>query len=90
MRWLNFVGLVLGIIVVVIIFVWGPPQPSFQEYTPISVEESTPLSSGKTAGEEAKDAARQKKLYDRMSKAGLGFILAGFVLQAIASFPRGT
>jgi len=32
-RWLNVIGLIFGMIGVVIIFVWGPPQPSFQKVT---------------------------------------------------------
>jgi hypothetical protein len=30
-QWLNRLGLVLGIAGVVILFIWGPPQPNFEE-----------------------------------------------------------
>ena len=30
-RWLNTVGLLLGMAGVVILFIWGPPQPNFIE-----------------------------------------------------------
>jgi hypothetical protein len=44
MRWLNFLGLVLGMIGVIFIFVWGPPQPSFQDYVALAVDPSAAIS----------------------------------------------
>ena len=29
-KWLSTIGLILGIVGVVLIFIWGPPQPSFE------------------------------------------------------------
>jgi hypothetical protein len=88
MRYLNFIGLLLGLIGVLFIFVWGPPQPSFQDYVPIAVEPATPLPSGKTAADIAAKARADRRLYTAMSRIGLGFIMAGFVLQAVANWPR--
>ena len=81
-RALNTVGLLLGIIGVLIIFVWGPPQPSFQTGVSIVVEDSTPIDrTGKTAGEHAGEVLQNEKHYGFMSKLGLGLIMVGFGLQ---------
>jgi hypothetical protein len=85
MRQLNFIGLLLGMIGVVCIFVWGPPQPSFQEYVAVAVDQSAAISR-----ENAARVASEKDLYSVMSRIGLGFIFAGFALQAVAAWPRRT
>ena len=37
-RLLNTVGLVLGMLGVLIIFIWGPPQPDFEEHVGLASE----------------------------------------------------
>jgi len=76
-------GLILGIIGVLMIFKWGPPQPSFQEYVGWRVEDGTRMPDGRTAKEYGDDARRQRSFYNRMSKIGLGLILIGFIFQLI-------
>jgi hypothetical protein len=76
-------GLILGIIGVLMIFKWGPPQPTFQENVPLAEELGTPQSDGRTAGEHGDDARRQRSKYNRMSKIGLGLILIGFIFQLL-------
>jgi hypothetical protein len=77
----NLLGLSLGMIGVLLIFIWGPPQPSFQQGTCISVEDGTPLPGGKTAAEVDIDTAKTEKHYRHMSDIGLVFIFFGFVCQ---------
>jgi hypothetical protein len=78
-RWLNAIGLSLGIVGVVFIFVWGPPQPSFERHEPVY--------SSSRAHEAPAEAEEQR--YKCMSRFGLGLILAGFVLQFANEFlPR--
>jgi hypothetical protein len=42
----NSCGLILGMAGVILIFVWGPPQPNFDESVLIAVEEATVLEDG--------------------------------------------
>jgi hypothetical protein len=42
----NSCGLILGMAGVILIFVWGPPQPNFDESVRIAVEEATVLEDG--------------------------------------------
>ncbi len=68
-KWLNAIGLILGIIGVVFIFIWGPPQPSFEG-------DALLLESTNEAA-----LAAKKVLYKRMSRIGLGLIGLGFAFQ---------
>jgi hypothetical protein len=71
---LNAIGLLLGMIGIVIIFVWGPPQPDFQDYIGLSV--------GGPDEEKLKAEVRQKKKrHWMMSSIGLTFIFVGFFFQ---------
>jgi hypothetical protein len=76
-------GLILGIIGVLMIFKWGPPQPSFQEGVHLSIAPRTPMPDGRTAEEHVDDARRQRSKCNRMSKTGLGLILIGFIFQLV-------
>lgn len=81
----NSVGLSLGIIGVLIIFKYGPPQPSFQGEVYSAEEDNTPIdSSGKTVAQYREEVKFQKELYDRNSKTGLALIMLGFTLQLVA------
>jgi hypothetical protein len=64
-KWLNAAGLVLNMIGVVIIFIWGPPQPSFEgeAYGPAESKET----------EVRREA--QRKRYRCMSKKRVGTYL---------------
>ena len=76
-RWLNPVGLLLGMAGVVILFIWGPPQPSFEEAVPLALE-------GPQFMRMAQDARRLKRQYEIMSRVGLGLIGLGFAAQLAA------
>jgi len=74
MKYLSTLGLCLGIIGVVIIFFFGPPQPHFKSYIMLEYQG--------TALEDLRET------YDFWSKIGLGFICAGFITQIIAIWIR--
>jgi len=81
---LNTVGLGLGAIGVVLIFVWGPPQPDFQDYVGLSVGENTVLTDGRRVGDMLSETERMKQQYRLMSRIGLGLIFIGFAVQLVA------
>jgi hypothetical protein len=90
-RWLNPLGLILGMIGVVLIFFWGPPQPSFEgaslSYS-LNPDYPMPDKGGKTVAEFNAEQAATKELYQHISQLGLGFVFVGFGCQLIAVWPR--
>ena len=75
-RWLNTIGLGFGIAGVVILFIWGPPQPSFDEGSYL-------LLMGQDA-QHVEDVRRLKRHYQTMSSFGLILIGLGFGAQMAA------
>jgi hypothetical protein len=86
LRWLNVVGLTFGMIGVLLIFIWGPPQPSFQRGVPLVLEDSNVLPNGKTVKQNNEDIAAQERFYRMMSQLGLVLIFVGFGCQLVASW----
>jgi hypothetical protein len=80
-KWLNAIGLVFGIIGVVLIFIWGPPQPSFERGAALGLEDNTKLSNGKTVAQNNADIAAREERYKIMSRIGLVLIGLSFALQ---------
>jgi hypothetical protein len=76
-RRLNTIGLALGIVGVLIIFIWGPPQPNFDEFVPLALEAQEFVHM-------AEDAKQLKRQYEIMSRVGLGLIGLGFLAQLAA------
>ena len=72
-RLLNIIGLLLGMTGIVIIFFYGPPQPSFFPYDIITDDNIH------------KEVLDMRNKYDLYSKIGLGFIFIGFLLQLFAT-----
>ncbi len=68
-KWVNTIGLVLGMVGVVMIFKWGPPQPSFEGDSLLL--EST----------DEKKLAAEKAKYKYLSQIGLALIGVSFALQ---------
>jgi hypothetical protein len=66
---------------VLMLFIWGPPQPTFEEGVPKTLELGTPLPGGKTVGEHNEETRCKKVFYKRMSGIGLGLIGVGFAFQ---------
>jgi hypothetical protein len=83
---LNSIGLVLGMIGVIIIFRYGPPQPTFESGVAIGLEDGTVLSDGRTVADHDREVSRVRALYSRMSKFGLILVFVGFGFQLWATF----
>jgi hypothetical protein len=83
-RWLNTVGLALGMAGVVILFIWGPPLPDFDETVGLALEPATVLADGRKVSDIADAARRRKRRHQIMSRVGLGLIGFGFGAQLIA------
>jgi hypothetical protein len=75
-RWLNTVGLSLGLAGVVIIFHWGPPQPDLDPQGKLLL-----------AAPPDKTVEQQRNQYEIMSRVGLGLIGLGFVAQLFGTWP---
>ena len=78
---LNTVGLILGMLGVVLIFRWGPPQPTFEEGIGIGLEDGTPLADGRTVAEHNVEVRALRTRHNKMSKAGLSMVFLGFAFQ---------
>ena len=66
---------------VILIFIWGPPQPSFDEGIAVALDSGTVLRDGTKATDLEETALRQKRWHRAMSAIGLGFIFLGFAVQ---------
>lgn len=81
----NALGLMLGIVGVVIIFFWGPPQPYLETGMALGLEDATTISSsGKTVAEHNREIEAIRHRYVLLSRLGLTLIGVGFVFQFIA------
>jgi hypothetical protein len=80
-KWLNVFGLSLGMLGVVCIFIWGPPQPSFRQGISIVLEDANVLPNRKTVAQNNVDIAEKESRYRCMSKVGLMLIGFGFLSQ---------
>ena len=78
-RWLNTVGLLLGMVGVAIIFIWGPPQPDLDPQGKLLL-----------AGQPDQAIVRLKSEYETISRVGLGLIGLGFVAQLLGTWPSKT
>jgi len=83
---LNRIGLLLGLVGVILIFVWGPPQPNLEKGVGLGLQEGTRLPDGRTVAEHDRDVARRRRRHTVLSRVGLGLIALAFVLQLIATF----
>jgi hypothetical protein len=83
-QWLNTVGLLLGIAGVVILFIWGPPQPNLDEAVGLALDFGTVLANGEKVSDMEEDVRRLKRRHEIMSRIGLGLIGLGFAAQLAA------
>lgn len=82
----NQIGLILCITGTSIIFIWGPPHPSFSKGVGIAVSDNTIIDdTGKTAKEHDMEVEKKEKLYSCMSKLGIILIIIGFVFQFVTT-----
>jgi hypothetical protein len=63
-------GLIVEFVGVLMIFVWGPPQPDFREYGALLLE-----------GGPDKTVVRKKRRYEILSRLALSLIAIGLLLQ---------
>jgi len=78
---INSVGLGFGMIGVVIIFSYGPPQPSLEEGVGLGLQDATKLPDGRTVAEHDADIRRKRSRHSILSKLGLSLIFLGFAFQ---------
>jgi hypothetical protein len=83
-QFLNSVGLIFGMVGVLIIFRFGPPQPNLETGVGLGTEDGTVMPDGRTAAEHNRQVEKHKVLHSRMSKAGLAFVFVGFACQLLA------
>jgi hypothetical protein len=79
---LNEAGLLSAIVSGLIIFLWWPPQLSFQDYQELA--RGTTLPDGRTVGEAVVEREQLRRHYQHIARLGLGVVIVGFVLQFVA------
>jgi len=86
---INSIGLVFGIIGVIILFIWGPPQPNFNPGVYLSLETNTVLADGTSIQSIENDKNKLKEEHQTYSSIGLGLIGIGFLFQIVSIwYPR--
>ena len=83
---LNSIGLVLGMVGVLVIFRFGPPQPNLETGVGLGLEGGNVLPDGRTVTAHDRDVKRTRKLHSRMSKCGLALVFIGFAFQLWATW----
>ena len=81
-RILSTIGLIFSIIGVLILFIWGPPQPTLTPGVSLGLENGTSIDdTGKTVADYNRKIAERRQTHNRMSRFGLILIIIGFTLQ---------
>ena len=83
---LNRIGLLFGMVGVVILFIWGPPQPSLEGGVGLGLEEGTRLPDGRTVEQYNQDVARLRQTHIILSRIGLALVGVGFFCQLWATW----
>ncbi len=84
---LNTVGLSIGIIGVLFIFIWGLPQPNLESGISLGLEDNTPIDeTGRTVADHNRETDARRKRNLVMSRVGLGLVLIGFACQIWATW----
>ncbi len=83
---LNSIGLVLGMVGLLFIFKFGPPQPNLEPGVGLGLEDGTTMPDGRTVAEHDEDVVKLRARHSRMSKAGLVLVFLGFALQLLATW----
>lgn len=79
---INLVGLLLGFAGAAILFIYGFPQPPFDESVGIAREDSSPINStGKTVAQHLAETKSLRSKYEDFSKIGFFLVGVGFALQ---------
>lgn len=82
----NRVGLALGLLGTIAIFVWGPPYPNFDEGAGLGLEDGTRLEDGRTVDEHDAVTRRLRRRHEVLSRVGLALIAIGFGMQFAATY----
>lgn len=83
----NVIGLVLGIVGVVLIFIWGPPQPNLHTGISLGIEDATPIDdTGKTVADHNREVEALRRRHIILSRLGLALIGLGFAFQLAATW----
>lgn len=82
----STLGLLLGMAGIVLIFRWGPPQPSFDEGVRRALEEATVFDDGTKVSDIIAEQRERKRRHQFMSRFGLAFIFLGFLSQLIGTW----
>jgi hypothetical protein len=80
----NSIGLGMDIIAGVILFFYGPPQPSLEEGVGLGLEDDTTLASEMKVAEHNEQVRRLRSKYTVISRFALGLLALGFLVQLIA------
>jgi hypothetical protein len=80
----NAAGLIFGMIGVVVIFIWGPPQPSFEETVGVALDSGTVLTDGTKVSDLEEANKKRLRRHRIRSSIGLGLVFGGFLFQFIA------
>ena len=83
---LNSIGLVFGMVGVLVIFRFGPPQPNLETGVSLGLENGTVLPDGRTVVESDKEVEKTRTVYACMSKFGLALVFIGFAFQLWATW----
>jgi hypothetical protein len=76
------IGLLLGLVGVIIIFIWGPPQLQLEEGIGIGLEDNNPIGeNGKTVKQFNEETKNRRRRHNILSRVGLGLIFIGFIFQ---------
>jgi len=86
MQLLNTIGLVFAMVGVLIIFRFGPPQPTLEPGVGLGLEDGTLLPNGRTVADHNRAVEKRRFLHSRTSKIGLGLVFLGFAFQLWATW----
>ena len=79
---LNSIGLGVGMVGVIILFIFGPPQPTLESGMSVGLEDATPIhGSGRTVASYNQEIEKARNTHSIMSKVGLALIFLGFGFQ---------
>ena len=83
---INTIGLLLNILGVVILFFYGPPQPTFEEGIGLGLEDANVLEDGRTVADHNAEVRKLRKRHETRSQVALILIIVGFVVQLCATW----
>ncbi|HDY68799.1 MAG TPA: hypothetical protein ENH85_13540 [Candidatus Scalindua sp.] len=87
---LTTIGLCLGMLGVILIFIWGPPQPNLKPGVSIELEDNNPVNeTGQTVAEYNQEVIAKKATHACMSRIGLIMVFIGFTCQLISIWIPG-